>query len=53
VEEQNKVWGPIPKKKEYQEPRLRVYGDLTTVTRTVAVAGIPDGNNKGSIHKTA
>ena len=42
-----------PEKKPYQEPKLRVYGDLTSITGTIAVAGVPDGNNKGSVHKTA
>jgi len=43
-----------PVKKPYQEPRLWVYGGIGTITQANAVAGgTADGNNKGSVHKTA
>jgi hypothetical protein len=53
VKELNGQVQPTIQKKPYQEPRLCVYGDIGTITQTVAVVGIPDGNNKGSVHKTA
>jgi len=44
----------IPNKKAYRKPRLYVYGDIRMITQANAVpGGVADGNNKGSIHKTA
>jgi hypothetical protein len=41
-------------KKAYRKPRLYVYGDIRMITQANAVpGGVADGNNKGSIHKTA
>jgi hypothetical protein len=43
----------VNNKKTYQEPRFSVYGDIKTTTQIVAVTGVPDGNNKGSVHRNA
>jgi len=42
------------KKKTYQKPNLRVYGDIGTITRGVPSGkGQTDGTGKGSsMHKT-
>jgi hypothetical protein len=41
-------------KKAYGKPRLCVYGDIRMITQANTVAGgVADGNNKGSVHKTA
>ena len=33
----------LSKKKPYQKPNLRVYGDIQTVTRTIGMGNIFDG----------
>jgi hypothetical protein len=39
------------KKKPFDPPRLHVYGDISTLTRTVGKTGLADGG-KGSTAKT-
>ena len=40
-----------PTKKPFEPPRLTVYGDITTLTRTVGRTGLTDGG-KGATNRT-
>lgn len=40
-----------PRKKPFEPPQLTVYGDITTLTRTVGRTGLTDGG-KGSTNRT-
>ena len=40
-----------PSKKPFDPPRLTVYGDITTLTRTVGRTGLSDGG-KGATNRT-
>jgi len=37
------------RKKPFEPPRLQVYGDIATLTRTVGRAGVPDGGHGSNI----
>jgi hypothetical protein len=43
--------GESPTKKPFEPPRLTVYGDITTLTRTVGRTGLSDGG-KGTNNRT-
>lgn len=42
----------VPPKRPYQVPKLLVYGDLTEMTKAMALGGRPDGGTKVAMKRT-
>lgn len=40
-------------KQPYTQPQLKVYGDIKTLTSSVATGGNPDGSGVENINRTA
>jgi hypothetical protein len=43
----------VPAKKPYESPKLFIYGDLTTMTQTMAGGGMLDGGKAAFMRRTA
>ena len=49
-ESSNQQEGQPPAKKPFEAPRLIVYGDIATLTRTVGKTGLVDGGKGATSH---
>jgi len=45
--------GPIKNKKTYQQPALRVYGDIVSITASAGARGSMDGGTRAGFMMTA